>query len=164
MSITNEAVQPSLPRPPPMRFAASGAGRAAWCRNGGYIPIARGFCYLVAIVDWFTRRVLSWRPSIRMDTAFCIEALEEALARYGKPEIFNSDQGSQFTSIEFTKILLDQKIQISTDGKGAWRDDVFVERLWGTVKYNEVYLHAYESVNRTPDEAYFTLMTLPEAA
>ena len=110
--------------------------------------MARGFCYLVAIVDWFTRKVLSWRLSITMDTAFCIEALEEALARYGKPEIFNSDQGSQFTSIEFTKILLDQKIQISMDGKGAWRDNVFVERLWRTVKYNEVYLHAYESVSQ----------------
>ena len=123
-----------------------------------------------------------------MDAAFCIEALEEALAKYGKPEIFNSDQGSQFTSLDFTKVLLDQEIRISMDGKGAWRDNVFVERLWRSVKYEEVYLKAYDSVRearasigkyldfynrgrphssldgRAPDEAYFTPLTLPEAA
>jgi putative transposase len=159
-----------------------------WATDLTYIPMARGFCYLIAVIDWFTRKVLSWRLSITMDAAPCIEALEEALARYGKPEIFNSDQGSQFTSHDFTKVLLDQKIQISMDGKGAWRDNVFVERLWRSVKYEEVYLKAYESVrearasignylefynqkrphssldDRTPDEAYFTQTPLPEAA
>ena len=108
--------------------------------------MARGFVYLVAIVDWFSRRVLSWRVSITMDVGFCVEALEEALARYGKPEIFNTDQGSQFTSQAFTSVLHREKIAISMDGRGAWRDNVVVERLWRSVKYEEVYLHAYESV------------------
>ncbi|WP_202324135.1 MULTISPECIES: IS3 family transposase [unclassified Mesorhizobium] len=159
-----------------------------WATDLTYIPMARGFCYLVAVVDWFTRKVLSWRLSITMDAAFCIEALEEALATYGKPEIFNSDQGSQFTSHDFTKVLLDREIRISMDGKGAWRDNVFVERLWRSVKYEEVYLKAYDSVRegrasigkyldfynrgrphssldgRAPDEAYFTPLPLPEAA
>lgn len=111
-----------------------------------YIPMARGFVYLAAVVDWFSRRVLSWRLSITLETAFCIEAVEEALARYGKPDIFNTDQGSQFTSIDFIKMLKDAEIAISMDGKGAWRDNVFVERLWRTIKYEEVYLHAYASV------------------
>ena len=117
-----------------------------WAIDITYIPMARGFVYLAAVVDWFSRRVLSWRLSITLETAFCIEAVEEALARYGKPDIFNTDQGSQFTSIDFIKMLKDAEIAISIDGKGAWRDDVFVERLWRTLKYEEVYLHAYASV------------------
>jgi len=108
--------------------------------------MARGFVYLCAVVDWFSRRVLSWRLSITLETAFCIEAVEEALARHGKPDIFNTDQGSQFTSIDFTAVLKKAEIAISMDGKGAWRDNVFVERLWRSIKYEEVYLHAYKSV------------------
>jgi putative transposase len=117
-----------------------------WATDITYIPMARGFVYLVAIIDWFSRRVLAWRVSISLDTEFCIEALEEALARYGRPAIFNSDQGSQFSSTAFTAVLHREKIAISMDGKGCWRDNVFVERLWRSVKYEEVYLHAYASV------------------
>jgi putative transposase len=151
-----------------------------WAMDITYIPMARGFVYLAAVVDWFSRRVLSWRLSITLEAAFCIEALEEALARYGRPEIFNTDQGSQFTSHDFTRELLKHGIAISMDGKGAWRDNVFVERLWRSIKYEEVYLKAYDSVSearaslgrylafyngrrphssldrRTPDQAYFT--------
>lgn len=116
----------------------------AWATDITYVP--QGFVYLVAIVDWFTRRVLAWRVSISLDAEFCIEALEEALARYGSPAIFNSDQGSQFTSTAFTAVLHREKIAISMDGKGCWRDNVFVERLWRSVKYEEVYLNAYASV------------------
>ena len=112
-----------------------------------YIPMARGFVYLAAVVDWFSRKVLSHGVSITMEAAFCVEALEEALARHGKPEIFNTDQGSQFTSVDFTGVLIDDGIAISMDGKGAWRDNVFVERLWRSVKYEEVYLRAYDSVS-----------------
>jgi transposase InsO family protein len=108
-----------------------------------YVPMARGFVYLVAVVDWFTRRVLAWRVSISAGAEFCIEALEEALARYGTPTIFNSDQGSQFTSKAFTAVLHRENIAISMDSKGCWRDNVFVERLWRSVKYEEVYLNAY---------------------
>jgi len=160
-----------------------------WATDITYIQMAKGFVYLVAILDWFSRRVLSWRLSVTMDTAFCVDALEEAMARYGKPGIFNSDQGSQFTSTAFTKVLLDAGVSISMDGKGAWRDNVFVERLWRTIKYEEVYLHAYESVSearaeigryltfynslrphssldrQTPDQAYFNaLQPIPVAA
>ena len=148
-----------------------------------YIPMARGFIYLAAVVDWFTRQVLAWRVSITLEADFCIEAVEEALARHGAPEIFNTDQGSQFTSIEFIKVLADREIKISMDGKGAWRDNVFVERLWRTIKYEEVYLRAYANVpearasigryfgfynsrrphssldGKTPDQAYFNLLT-----
>ena len=148
-----------------------------------YIPMARGFIYLAAVVDWFTRRILAWRVSITLETDFCIEAVQEALARHGAPEIFNTDQGSQFTSIEFIKVLADREIKISMDGKGAWRDNVFVERLWRTIKYEEVYLRAYANVpearasigrylgfynsrrphssldGKTPDQAYFNLLT-----
>ncbi len=150
-----------------------------WAMDITYIPMARGFVYLAAVVDWFSRRVLAWRLSITMETAFCIEAVEEALVRFGKPDIFNTDQGSQFTSAEFTGVLLNNTIAISMDGKGSWRDNVFVERIWKSVKYEEVYLKAYASVGearssigryldfynrkrphssldrRTPDEAYF---------
>ena len=118
-----------------------------WATDITYIPMARGFVYLIAIVDWFSRRVLSWRLSITLETDFCIEALEEALRRVGAPEIFNTDQGSQFTSTAFTAVLHREKIAISMDGRGAWRDNVFVERLWRSVKYEEVYLRAYGSVS-----------------
>jgi putative transposase len=157
-----------------------------WATDITYIPMARGFVYLAAVVDWFSRRVLSWRVSITMEVAFCLEAVAEALARHGRPEIFNTDQGSQFTGAEFTGLLLDNAIAISMDGKGSWRDNVFVERLWRSVKYEEVYLKAYDSVGearasigryldfynrkrphssldaRTPDRAYFD--DLPQVA
>ena len=149
-----------------------------WATDITYIPMARGFVYLVAVLDWFSRKVLAWRLSITLETAPCLEALDEAIRRFGKPEIMNSDQGSQFTSIDFIKALRDAGIQISMDGKGAWRDNVFVERLWRSIKYEEVYLHAYDTVpaarsgiaryltfyntrrphssldGRTPDQAY----------
>src|SRR3954469_14949934 len=111
-----------------------------------YVPMARGFVYLAAVIDWFSRRVLAWRLSITMEAAFCVEALEEALARHGRPEIFDTDQGSQFTGGAFTGVLTGNGIAISMDGKGAWRDNVFVERLWRSVKYEEVYLRAYDTV------------------
>jgi putative transposase len=122
-----------------------------WATDITYIPMRRGFVYLVAILDWATRKVLAHRVSISLTTDFCIEALEEAIATYGRPEIFNTDQGSQFTSAEFTKILADNTIKISMDGKGRWVDNVFVERLWRSVKYEHVYLHAYESVSEARD-------------
>jgi len=118
-----------------------------WAMDITYIPMSRGFVYLAAVLDWATRRVLAWRVSISMNTDFCIAAVEEALAKYGAPEIFNTDQGSQFTSAEFTNLLKQNSVAISMDGKGAWRDNVFVERLWKTIKYEEVYLHAYDSVS-----------------
>ena len=111
-----------------------------------YIPMKRGFVYLAAVIDWHTRRVLAWRLSITMEVDFCLEVVEEAIARHGRPQIFNTDQGSQFTSAAFTGLLADNAIRISMDGKGAWRDNVFVERLWRSVKYEEVYLKAYDSV------------------
>jgi putative transposase len=129
-----------------LRNAAVVRPNQAWAMDITYIPMARGFVYLAAVVDWFSRRVLAWRLSISMAIDFCVEAVEEALAKYGKPEIFNTDQGSQFTSIEFTRTLSSNGIAISMDGKGAWRDNVFVERLWRSVKYEEVYLRAYASV------------------
>lgn len=160
-----------------------------WAMDITYIPMARGFIYLAAVLDWFTRRVLSWRVSITLEADFCIEAVEEALTRYAKPEIFNTDQGSQFTSSDFIKVLAAREIRISMDGKGAWRDNVFVERLWRTIKYEEVYLRAYASVaearasigrylgfynsrrphssldGETPDQAYFNrLSPVPVAA
>lgn len=117
-----------------------------WATDITYIPMRRGFVYLMAIMDWYSRRVLAWRLSNTLSTDFCVEALEEAIARYGAPEIFNTDQGSQFTSTEFTDVLKANAIRISMDGKGCWRDNVFVERLWRTVKYEEVYLKAYDTV------------------
>ena len=158
-----------------------------WAMDISYIPMARGFVYLAAVIDWYSRRVLAWRLSISMDTEFCIEAVEEAIARYGNPEIFNTDQGSQFTSSAFTGLLADHGIRISMDGKGCWRDNVFIERLWRSIKYEEVYLHAYESVSqartgigryiefyntrrphsslgaRTPDVVYFQTLPWPSA-
>ena len=118
-----------------------------WAMDITYIPMRRGFVYLAAVVDVASRRVLAHRVSITMEAAFCVEALEEALARHGKPEIFNTDQGSQFTSHEFTSVLTTANVSIRMDGKGAWRDNVFVERLWRSVKYEEVYLRAYDSVS-----------------
>jgi putative transposase len=159
-----------------------------WAMDITYIPMARGFVYLAAVVDWSTRRVLSWRVSTGMEVDFCLEAVEEALAKHGRPEIFNTDQGSQFTSAAFTGLLVENKIAISMDGRGAWRDNVFVERLWRSVKYEEVYLRAYDSVvearasigryldfynrkrphssldARTPDHAYFNYLPLAVAA
>ena len=159
-----------------------------WAMDITYIPMARGFVYLAVVLDWFSRRVLSWRVSITMEAAFCVETLEDALARHGKPDIFNTDQGSQFTGAAFTGALTDNGIAISMDGKGAWRDNVFVERLWRSVKYEEVYLRAYDSVSEarasigrylnfyngrrphssldgvTPDQAYFNSLPLRLAA
>ena len=117
-----------------------------WATDITYIPMARGFCYLVAIMDWASRKVLAWRLSNTLDASFCIEALQEALAKYGTPEIFNTDQGSQFTAEGFIEQLDSRGIQISMDGKGRWRDNVFIERLWKSVKYEDVYLKAYSSI------------------
>jgi putative transposase len=130
-----------------------------WATDITYIPMRRGFVYLVAIVDWATRKVLAHRVSISMSTDFCVEALEEAIAKYGRPEIFNTDQGSQFTSAEFTGVLKANQIRISMDGKGRWLDNVFVERLWRSVKYEHVYLHAYENVSEAKQQlaSYFDL-------
>jgi putative transposase len=157
-----------------------------WAMDITYIAMARGFVYLAAVIDWFSRRVLAWRVSITMEVEFCLEAVGEALTRCGRPEIFNTDQGSQFTSAAFTGLLLENGVAISMDGRGAWRDNVFVERLWRSVKYEEVYLRAYDSVGaaraslgryldfynrrrphssldaRTPDRAYFDY--LPQLA
>jgi putative transposase len=169
-----------------LRGLAVTRANQVWTMDITYIPMARGFVYLAAVVDWFSRRVLAWRVSITMEVESCLEAVEEALARHGRPEIFNTDQGSQFTSQDFTGLLLHNAIAISMDGRGAWRDNVFVERLWRSVKYEEVYLRAYDSVGearasigryldfynrkrphsrldaRTPDHAYFE--RLPQVA
>ena len=118
-----------------------------WATDISYVPMKRGFVYLVAVIDWFSRRVLSWKLSITMDVSFCLEALDEALSKHGKPEIFNTDQGSQFTSEAFTGRLKKDGIAISMDGKGRWCDNVFVERFWRSIKYEEIYLHAYDSVS-----------------
>ena len=117
-----------------------------WAADITYIPMRRGFVYLMAVMDWVSRRVLAWRLSNTLSADFCLEAVGEAIARHGRPEIFNTDQGSQFTGSEFTGLLMEHAIQISMDGKGCWRDNVFVERLWKSVKYEEVYLKAYDGV------------------
>jgi putative transposase len=160
-----------------------------WAMDITYIPMARGWVYLAAVMDWASRRVLAHRVSISMDTALCLEALEEAFARCGRPEIFNTDQGSQFTSEAFTGKLQEHGVAISMDGRGSWRDNVFVERLWRSVKYEEVYLRAYDTVSqarasiaryiafynsrrphssldtKTPDEFYFaSLPAITQAA
>jgi putative transposase len=171
-----------------LRGLAVERANQVWAMDITYIPMACGFVYLAAVVDWFSRRVLAWRVCITLEVEFCLDALEEALARHGKPEIFNTDQGSQFTSADFTGLLLENAIAISMDGRGAWRDNVFVERLWRSVKYEEVYLRAYDNVaearasirryfdfyNRkrphssleagTPDQAYFGGLPMVEAA
>lgn len=130
----------------------------AWAMDITYIPMRKGFVYLAAVLDWATRRVLSWRLSNSLTTDFCLEAVEEAIQRYGTPEIFNTDQGSQFTSQEFVGLIQGHGIQVSMDGKGRWVDNVFVERLWKSVKYEEVYLHAYDTVSQAQQglESYFT--------
>jgi putative transposase len=171
-----------------LRHLAIEHANHVWCMDITYLPMQRGFIYLAAVMDWATRRVLAWRVSNTLTADFCIEAVEEAIARYGKPEIFNTDQGTQFTSDAFTTMLHGHGVAISMDGRGCWRDNVFVERLWRSIKYEEVYLHAYVSVSaakagvgrylefyngrrphtalgdRTPDEAYFTQQTLKNAA
>jgi putative transposase len=128
-----------------------------WSTDICYLPMARGFCYLVAVMDWASRKALSWRLSNTLDASFCIGALEDAIEAYGPPEIFNTDQGSQFTSEDFTGVLVKNGIRISMDGQGRWRDNVFIERLWRTVKYEEVYLKAYGSLTEARRElkAYF---------
>jgi putative transposase len=118
-----------------------------WCADVTYVPMAHGFVYLVAIMDWYSRRVLAWRLSNTLDPGFCVEALNEALVCFGKPEIFNTDQGAQFTAEAFTDVLHEHGVKISMDGKGRYIDNIFVERLWRSVKYEEVYLHAYQTVN-----------------
>jgi putative transposase len=159
-----------------------------WATDITYIPMARGFVYLCAVMDWFARKILSWRLSNTMEAEFCVEVLNEALAKHGKPGTFNSDQGSQFTGTAFTGVLIKNEIAISMDGKGAWRDNVFVERFWRSVKYEEVYMKAYDDVpeareslgryitfyngrrphssldRRTPDQAYFNPLPLRTAA
>jgi len=197
MAITALYRRPNTSKPAPghkvypylLRNLAVTRPYQVWATDITYVPMARGFVYLVAIVDWFSRKVLAWRLSITLSADFCVEALEEALERHGKPEIFNSDQGSQFTSLDFITVLKDARIAISMDGRGAWRDNVFVERLWRTVKYEEVYLRAYGSVSearasigryigfyngtrphsslggQTPDQAYLNRPTpIPAAA
>ena len=159
-----------------------------WCADVTYLPMARGFCYLVAVMDWASRRVLSFRLSNTLDASFCVEALEEALDRYEAPEIFNTDQGSQFTSEGFTSLLASHGVAISMDGRGRWMDNVMIERLWRSVKYEEVYLKGYETIpearreltayfdfynkrrrhqglkNRTPDETYWSTLRKQEQA
>jgi putative transposase len=120
-----------------------------WCADITYIPMARGFCYLVAVMDWSSRMVLAWRLSNTLDSSFCVEALEEAITTYGCPEIFNTDQGSQFTAEVFTGTLQANNIAISMDGKGRWMDNVFIERLWKSVKYEDIYLKSYGSMTET---------------
>ena len=122
-----------------------------WATDITYIPMAKGFVYLVAVIDWHSRKVLSWRLSNSMDSDFCVAALEEALRKYGSPDIFNTDQGAQFTSEAFTGVLKNAGVDTSMDGKGRWIDNVFVERLWRSVKYEEVYLKAYETVSEARD-------------
>jgi putative transposase len=196
MGITAIAPQPGTSkrhRAPPV-FPYLLRGRAitrpnqVWAMDITYIPMARGFLFLAAVMDWASRRVLSWRTSVTLSADFCVEAVEEAIARFGRPEIFHTDQGAQFTSADFTSMLHHHGIAISMDGKGCWRDNIFVERLWRSIKYKEVYLHAYASVSearagiaryltqyntarphssladRTPDEAYFTPLPLQAAA
>ncbi len=173
----------------PYRLRGLDINRAnqVWASDVTYIPMETGFVYLTVIMDWYSRKVLSWRVSNSLDASFCVDALEEAIHRFGVPEIFNTDQGSQYSSEDFTGVLKDKDIEISMDGKGAWRDNVFVERLWRSVKYEEVYLNAYESLpearqslekyfrfynqNRkhqtlkaTPDQVYYESIALSEAA
>jgi putative transposase len=159
-----------------------------WSADVTYLPMARGFCYLTCVMDWASRRVLAWRLSNTLDASFCIEALQEALERYPAPQIMNTDQGSQFTSEGFTSLLLAHDVRISMDGRGRWLDNIFIERLWRTIKYEEVYLKAYESIpearrelaayfdfynrrrrhqglgNRTPDEVYWSTLQKEQAA
>jgi len=171
-----------------LRGLTIGRPNQVWATDITYIPMARGFVYLCAVMDWFARRILAWRLSNTMEAEFCVEVLEDALAKHGRPEIFNSDQGSQFSGTAFIGVLIKNEIAISMDGKGAWRDNVFVERFWRSIKYEEVYLRAYEDVpearqsigryldfyngrrphtaldRRTPDQAYFNPLPLRTVA
>jgi len=171
-----------------LRHLAIERANHVWAMDITYLPMQCGFIYLAAVMDWATRRVLAWRVSNTLTADFCVEALEEAITRYGVPEIMNTDQGSQFTGTEFIDTLTQHAIRISMDGKGCWRDNVFVERLWKTIKYEEVYLHAYDTVSaanqsltryvsfynarrphtaldrQTPDAAYFNRLPLAAAA
>jgi putative transposase len=188
--------RPSTSKPAPghriypylLRGLAIDRPNQVWAMDITYVPMARGFVYLAVVMDWFSRRVLCWRLSITMEASFCVEALEEALARHGQPAVFNTDQGSQFTSQPFTDVLVERQIAISMDGRGSWRDNVFVERFWRSVKYEEVYLRAYDSVGEaraslrryidfynsrrphsaldgcTPDQAYFNTLPFRAAA
>jgi putative transposase len=151
MGIAALGPKPKVTKPAPghkiypylLRDLAIDRPNQVWAADITYIPIGRGFLYLVAIIDWFSRAVLAWRLSNTVDTAFCVDALDEALARFGRPEIFNTDQGAQFTSVAFTGRLADAGIRISMDGRGRWLDNVFIERLWRSLKYEEVYLKGY---------------------
>lgn len=171
-----------------LRGLAINRANQVWAGDITYIPMARGFVYLFAVMDWASRRILAWRLSNCLSADFCIEALEEAIARFGVPEIFNTDQGSQFTGADFIALLNEHNIRISMDGRGCWRDNVFVERFWRTIKYEEVYLHAYDTVSearagiaryvsfynarrphrsldrQTPDTVYFESLPLAAAA
>ena len=171
-----------------LRHLAITRSNQVWAADITYLPMARGFVYLFVVLDWASRRVLAWRLSNTLTTDFCLDAVREAITQYGCPEIFNTDQGCQFTSQEFTGLLKDQGIQISMDGKGCWRDNVFVERLWKSMKYEEVYLHAYDTVStaqqgverylrfynqtrphralegQTPDQVYYEHLTTRQTA
>jgi len=171
-----------------LRDRAITAPNQVWAMDITYIPMRHGFIYLAAVLDWATRRVLAWRLSNTMTVDFCLDALEAAIRAYGRPEILNTDQGSQFTGTAFVEVVQQHGIQLSMDGKGAWRDNLFVERLWKSVKYEEVYLHAYDSVTearhgltryftfynqgrphtalegQTPDMVYFAPLPQLEAA
>jgi putative transposase len=155
MGLESVAPKPNTSKPAPehpvypylLRNLAINRINQVWAADITYIPMAHGFAYLVAIIDWYSRRVLAWRLSNTLETTFCVEALHDALSRFKAPEIFNTDQGRQFTSEDFTSVLLDRGIKISMDGKGRYTDNVFVERLWRSLKYEEVYLNAYDTVN-----------------
>ena len=171
-----------------LRGRAITAANEAWALDITYIPMARGFVYFVGVMDWATRKILAFRLSTTLTADFCVEALEEAIARYGCPEIVNTDQGSQFTSAAFVELVHRHGIALSMDGKGSWKDNVFIERFWRTLKYEEVYLRAYESVaaarasisrylafyngrrphtandDLTPDAAYFGALSMTQAA
>jgi putative transposase len=196
MGISAMYQKPRLSKPHPdhkvypylLRDLEISRANQVWAADITYIPMARGFCYLVAIMDWASRKVMAWRLSNTLDAFFCVDALQEALARYGTPEIFNTDQGSQFTSDAFIGILESHSINISMDGKGRWMDNVFIERLWWSVKYQDVYLKAYSSIaearkglrdyfefynskrrhqsldRRTPDDVYWSILPQMQVA
>ena len=154
MGLESTAPQPTTSTPAPdhpvypylLRGLTIARPNQVWATDITYIPMARGFAYLVAIIDWYSRRVLAWRLSNTLDTGFCLEALRDALAHFGRPTIFNTDPGSQFTAGDFTRVLRDRGIKISMDGKGRYLDNIFVERLWRSLKYEEIYLHPYDSL------------------
>lgn len=196
MGITALYPKPRLSRPAPghriypyrLRGLTIDQPNQVWASDITYLPMARGFLYLVAVMDWYSRKVLAWQVSNTLDEAFCVDVLQRALARFGRPEIFNTDQGSQFTGTAFTGVLEEHEILISMDGRGRWMDNVFIERLWRSVKYEEVYLKAYDSGREartgladyftfyntrrhhqsldraTPDQVYFNEQPLSQAA